>query len=50
MLTTHLTGSSGFLTTQSQPISFDSAKSPMLKSAELLGFSSLPYWPYLTGC
>ena len=36
----HHTGSSGSVVLQFYPISFDSAKPPMLKSAELLGFSS----------
>jgi len=47
MLEIHRTGSSGLLTIQFQPIFFDSAKSPMLKSAELLRFSSLLYSLYL---
>jgi len=37
----HRTGSSGSVVLQFGPISFDSAKAPMLKSAELLGFWSL---------
>ncbi len=35
------TGSSGSAVLQFQPITFDSAKAPMLKSAELLGFWSI---------
>jgi len=38
MVQYHRTGSSGVVTIQFLPISFDRAKDPMLKSAELLGF------------